>query len=57
MAGGFWLYHRRHLPAAHGERRGQPVLTAHLWTLVGLSIVPGALAGCGQPNGGEHYLA
>lgn len=36
---------------------GQPVLTAHLWTLVGLSIVPVALAGCGQPNGGEHYLA
>lgn len=21
-SGGFWLYHRRHLPAAHGERRG-----------------------------------
>ena len=31
---------------------GSPLLTAHLWTLVGLSIVPGCLAGYGQQNVG-----
>ena len=31
---------------------GSPLLTAHLWTLVGLSIVPAALAGYGQQNVG-----
>ncbi len=31
---------------------GSPLLTAHLWTLVGLSIVPVALAGYGQQNVG-----
>lgn len=31
---------------------GSPLLTAHLWTLVGLSIVLVALAGYGQQNVG-----
>lgn len=36
---------------------GSPLLTAHLWTLVGLSIVPGCLAGYGQQNVGGLCLA
>lgn len=35
---------------------GSPLLTAHLWTLVGLSIVLVALAGYGQQNVGGFAL-
>lgn len=35
------LHHCRYLFAADGESAGSPLLTAHLWSLVGLAIIPG----------------
>ena len=54
---GFGLYHRRHLPAAHGERRGPACADGSPLDTGWLVDCPGCFGWLGQPNGGEHYLA